>query len=103
MKHVASLMFTAALVWSNAAAAQNGGFPAGPDKALVQEKCTGCHVGNQVTNQRRSAGQWAQSVEMMVGYGLQVSDAEFERIVNYLTAHFGPKKSAASVRSDKSG
>ena len=97
LKHAAVLMFATSLFASAPALAQSGGFPAGPDKALVQGKCTGCHVGSQVTSQRRTAAQWASTVETMSSYGATFSDDEFERIVNYLAKNFGPAPAGGST------
>jgi Quinohemoprotein amine dehydrogenase A, alpha subunit, haem binding len=83
----------AALAFASTASAQavGGDFPAGPQRALVQEKCTSCHAASQVTAQRRTQVQWTETVNRMIDtYGAPVSEAEFPTIVAYLAQHFGP-------------
>ena len=72
-----------------APASNNGEFVDGPGKAVVQKACVSCHVAGQVTSQRRSKDQWADTVEKMISYGAPVSDAEFDTIVAYLARHYG--------------
>ncbi|WP_216321529.1 hypothetical protein [Sphingomonas quercus] len=63
--------------------------------AQVERTCTACHVAAQFTSQRRTREQWAETVNTMIGYGAQVSDEEFEPIVNYLAANFGNKAASS--------
>lgn len=57
--------------------------------ALVEKTCASCHVISQVTAQRKTADQWAGTVDQMIGYGAQVSDADYPKIVDYLAKHYG--------------
>jgi quinoprotein glucose dehydrogenase len=66
------------------AGAAGADFPPGPGQAAVQKTCTGCHVASQVTSQRHSREDWSATVEKMIGFGAQVPDADFDRIVDYL-------------------
>jgi len=90
---LAASFVLAALSVSSAAQAQapaSGEFKAGPEKALVQKTCTACHVAGQVTAKRKTADQWGETVEKMIGYGAKLSDAEFESVVGYLSKNYGP-------------
>lgn len=89
----AAALIASMLVMAGPVMAQ--GFPDGPDKAMVEQKCTGCHVGTQVTTQRRTPAQWAETVEKMASFGASISDDEFEKIVAYLSKNFGPEGAAA--------
>lgn len=80
---------------ASAAMAQNpvgakvAGQPGLAAEALVQKTCTACHAASQFTSQRHSREQWADTVTTMMGYGAQVSDTDFDPIVNYLFKNFG--------------
>jgi quinoprotein glucose dehydrogenase len=63
-------------------------FAPGPEQALVQKTCTACHVSAQVTNQQHSKQEWAATVEKMIGFGAQVPDDQFDRIVGYLARNY---------------
>jgi hypothetical protein len=83
---------------------QTADWPPGPDRDLVQDKCTMCHVATQVTSRRLDADQWAEVVGRMVTTnGAVMSDDEFTRIVKYLGDQLGPpaaeNKASASPAS----
>lgn len=44
--------------------------------ALVQRKCSGCHTLQVATSGRRTAAQWGEVLELMVGHGMQATDEE---------------------------
>ena len=77
----------------------DGAMPDGPDRALVTKTCTACHVASQVTAQRKTKDQWAATVDQMIGYGAQVSDDDYPKIVDYLSAHFGAGTGSAPPKS----
>ena len=90
---LAASALLAAVSLSSAAFAQtpaSGDFRPGPEKVLVQKNCTACHVATQVTAKRKTAEQWGETVEKMIGYGAKLSDAEFESVVGYLAKNYGP-------------
>jgi hypothetical protein len=74
---------------SVAARAQSDSFPPGPDEALVEKTCSACHDASQVTSQHQTAQQWAETVDTMISQGADVSDSDYDRIVNYLAQNFG--------------
>ncbi|WP_294391478.1 PQQ-binding-like beta-propeller repeat protein [uncultured Sphingomonas sp.] len=67
---------------------RSGEFAPGSERPFVQQACTACHVAAQVTNQRKSRADWSATVEKMVGFGAQVPDAEFDRVVDYLARNY---------------
>ncbi|WP_164847351.1 c-type cytochrome [Sphingobium algorifonticola] len=73
--------------------------PEGPARGIVEKTCTGCHVASQVTAQRKTSDQWAQTVDQMIGYGAQVSDEDYAKIVDYLATNFGSEGQAGSPTS----
>jgi quinoprotein glucose dehydrogenase len=65
---------------------------------LVEKTCASCHVIAQVILQRKNADQWAGTVDKMIGYGAQVSDADYAKIVDYLAKHHGPDAASPNTK-----
>ncbi|MDB5702196.1 MAG: quinoprotein glucose dehydrogenase [Sphingomonadales bacterium] len=63
-------------------------FAPGAMKAFAVTNCTACHVAAQVTSQRKSRGDWAATVEKMVGFGAKVPDDQFDPLVEYLASNY---------------
>jgi len=66
-------------------------FPAGPNRDVVVSACMGCHPVSDVTRHRESRTKWAAIVDRMTGEGAQMTDAEEEQIVVYLSVILGKK------------
>jgi hypothetical protein len=64
--------------------------PPGPNSELVTARCSTCHSLGRVMSLHRTQAGWADTVGMMTEKGLEVTPAESEQIVAYLTANFGP-------------
>jgi quinoprotein glucose dehydrogenase len=61
-----------------------------PPGALdVERLCGQCHAFDVVTRTRRTRQQWQAQVEAMVAKGAQISDADFDPVVEYLASHYG--------------
>jgi quinoprotein glucose dehydrogenase len=76
--------------------------PPGPGKQPFERICSSCHGLNVATQTRRTHAGWEGTVETMRGRGATGSEADFERIVQYLTNNFGPVNSAPqSVAGDR--
>jgi mono/diheme cytochrome c family protein len=73
------------------ALAQDANLPDGPGKDKVATACSGCHDIGQATGQHLSADRWADIVSVMVNYGAPVTDSDFNTVVKYLAANFGPE------------
>jgi competence ComEA-like helix-hairpin-helix protein len=71
--------------------------PAGPGRDTFQRVCSGCHMTNLATTQRKSADDWATVVIEMRSRGASGSDDEMESIVNYLATNFGPSAAPAHI------
>lgn len=54
-------------------------------KTLLQERCTRCHDLGPVERARKTEEGWKATVERMVEKGAQLSQAEQELVVQYLT------------------
>jgi hypothetical protein len=67
-------------------------FPPGPMHDFVAKTCTQCHPAAQITVQRKSRAGWHDTVDQMVANGAAVSDAQFDKVVDYLAASFPDRK-----------
>jgi len=70
--------------------ASNDGLPDGPGKAETVAGCSGCHGLGQIMGEHRDRAAWTTTVTSMINNGAPVADADFDKVVGYLTAHFGP-------------
>jgi competence protein ComEA len=64
--------------------------PEGKGKAEFSRICSQCHAIENVTKLRMGEDGWNAKVNEMVSRGAQGTDDEFDLVVRYLTAHFGP-------------
>jgi virginiamycin B lyase len=78
-----------------AAAQDAANLPDGPGKDKVATACSGCHGLGQVISQRQTAERWTDIVTRMATNGAPVADSDFDMIVSYLAANFGPNGAAA--------
>lgn len=72
------------------ATAAPDGFPAGPGRAETVAACSSCHGLGQIVGEHRDAAAWSTTVTSMINNGAPVADADFDKVVGYLAAHFGP-------------
>lgn len=96
-----------ALVAAPGLAAEPGPLPEGPGADLVYAKCQQCHPISYVT---ASAGLpdflWRDTLSLMKQLGMQVSEAEEEKLFQYLTTYLGtepPPEPPAKTASDANG
>lgn len=66
--------------------------PAGPTgEELVQEHCyNSCHDAEAVTSARKTEQEWETTVQRMRLIGAQLTDAEAQTVVDYLSENYGP-------------
>jgi competence protein ComEA len=64
--------------------------PAGPGKAIIQEKCVVCHALTVVTSKHSSRKEWDQVVNQMVSRGADLTDEEIDTVIEYLSKNYGP-------------
>lgn len=97
---LASLAAISTLAIGASAYAQE--LPEGQGKALVQSACTQCHGIDVIVRQPRSRDDWTDVVSRMVGNGAQLSDEDYNQVVQYLATYLGPtgRTSPAKDRSD---
>src|SRR5215831_6569796 len=78
----------------------NYALPEGGAKALVQERCIGCHDLRRVVNSNYSPEEWQNVVNMMMAAGAPINHEEANRIRDYLNASFPGKPRAKPVVID---
>ena len=61
-----------------------------PPEQLVQERCTRCHTLAPIEAARKTPEEWTRTVYRMIGRGARLSDAEAERVIEYLSETYGP-------------
>lgn len=65
----------------------------GPGRAETQISCGSCHTPRYITMQPPlPAATWDAEVRKMIKtYGAQISDADAQKIIQYLEAHYTPE------------
>ena len=72
------------------ASARADELPEGKGKALVRTACSQCHSVDLLLDQPRSRESWTDVVSQMVGNGAQLSDDDFNLVIDYLATNLGP-------------
>lgn len=57
---------------------------------LLETRCSVCHSADRATQVSKTAGEWEQTVNRMIGNGAQLNDAEKTVLVQYLAENYGP-------------
>ena len=60
-------------------------------KELVERMCSGCHEYGTVSSQNRTDTEWAETLDRMMGYGMQIAPEDQKQVQAFLTAHYGKK------------
>ncbi len=82
----------AALALATSAQGAELSLPEGPDRALVYAKCRTCHDLQYVIESKgMSESGWDGLLSDMEGYGVQLTDDEYRRILTYLSTYMGDK------------
>ena len=96
---------TIALAAMAFAAGQN--LPAGDGKELVEKQCTACHDATPIVEKKATKEDWTEVVKNMQAYGLAIEDADFAKVVDYLSTNFGagaaPAPAGGTSAADKEG
>jgi len=64
--------------------------PEGKGKALVRTACSQCHSLDVIIGQPRSREGWMDVVSQMVGNGAELSDDDYNLVIEYLSTNLGP-------------
>ncbi len=93
------LLPAAALLAASATAAGAGiRIPNGPGSNIVYSKCQACHDLQYVNDAKGLLpAQWEAVVASMKDYGLELSDQDKSKVIEYLTTYLGPNPPPAEV------
>jgi hypothetical protein len=58
-------------------------------QALLEEHCQECHSLTYVTGASKSESGWSQTVDRMIGYGVDIESAERDALVEFLAQEYG--------------
>ena len=96
---------TVALAAMAFAAGQN--LPAGDGKEIVEKRCTACHDATPIVEKKGTKETWTETVKNMQAYGLTINDADFAKVVDYLSKNFSadgaPAAGGTTSAADKEG
>ena len=93
---------TGCLLLTAAAGAQSvPDLPEGKGKAEFARVCGHCHGVAIVIKKGNTAAGWADVVDDMVSRGAQGTQDDFDLVVEYLAAHFGPKVNVNRADADE--
>ncbi|HYM62104.1 MAG TPA: hypothetical protein VEZ11_14575 [Thermoanaerobaculia bacterium] len=73
--------------------------PAGRGKAQTEAACSACHSSELILQQTITDKQWTATVEKMMRWGAEVSDADKPVIIEYLSKNFGPQNTFTPVKT----
>ena len=97
LPRLASLAAVSTLTIVTYAYAQD--LPEGQGKALVQSACTQCHGIDVIVGQPRSRDDWTDVVSRMVGNGAQLTDEDYNQVIQYLATNLGPNSQNAPAQA----
>jgi competence protein ComEA len=83
---------------SAASAFAQKGLPDGAGKATTVRVCTGCHGAEMFAGARKSKPEWEHTVTAMTTEkGIDISDADFATVLQYLSANLGPSSAKVNI------
>lgn len=66
--------------------------PDGPGKAETEKVCSQCHELARSLSLRQDRAGWQTTVDKMATLGANASQADLQRIADYLASHYGPEE-----------
>ena len=98
---VTARVLLSALFWSACSVAEDSSPPVAPsaplkpvalpddtNKPLLLRACAVCHPIELVVQRKRAGDEWERQVTRMVGFGAVATEAEQDRIIDYLERWF---------------
>lgn len=67
-------------------------FAPGDGREVTAMACGACHQPTLITGKHYDAENWSRVVDQMIDRGAVVADADYDTVINYLAAHYGPQK-----------
>jgi len=65
--------------------------PDGEGRDIIEDVCVECHSLSNITDSKRTIGQWRYIVAQMIAQGAPLEEYEIETVINYLSKNFGKK------------
>ena len=65
----------------------------------MKTACTSCHNVSRITEQHLTRQAWSGELTKMEGLGAVIPNADRNAMLNYLSKHFGPEKTAVKKSS----
>ena len=98
--HLVTLLAASALLLAAgmAAAPAQETLPAGPGMGETLKLCGGCHSIGTFRNLRRTPAMWEVTITNMVGFGMTISETEFDTVLTYLNTYMGTEPPAVPGR-----
>jgi hypothetical protein len=75
------------LAWALPAGAADLEPGAGSD--IVLRACSNCHTIDNVLQVRKNRADWDTTVHLMRNYGLEISDEDMQKAIDYLSSYYG--------------
>lgn len=96
LSRLAALAAISTLIVGASAHAQE--LPEGQGKGAVLTACTQCHGIDVIVRQPRSRDEWMDVVSRMVGNGAQLSDDDYNLVIEYLATDLGSASQKAPAK-----
>ena len=77
--------------------------PEGKGREMVTEVCVTCHTLDTVLTRNKNKQNWQSTVTDMIARGAQITTAEAETVINYLSMYYTVEASLASGSLDLPG
>ena len=88
MKVVRNKLMLVALAISVAAGTSSGQIPDGAGRAETEKLCSGCHELDRAVSLRQDRDGWKGTINRMVNFGADGTEAEFAAVLDYLSATY---------------
>ena len=76
------------LAMSIAAPISSGQVPDGPGRTETEKLCSGCHELDRAVSLRQNRDGWKGTINRMVNFGADGTEAEFAAVLDYLSATY---------------
>jgi DNA uptake protein ComE-like DNA-binding protein len=75
--------------------------PDGAGKPIIQRACDGCHRADAMVDYHKTPDEWDTIVRRMIGRGAQVTGADVDTVIQYLTKSFPKIEDASKLNVNK--
>ncbi|MBI4478951.1 MAG: helix-hairpin-helix domain-containing protein [Acidobacteria bacterium] len=97
-------VFASIVLGASVASAQRGGSAeAGGGPEMIQQACSGCHELTRITQVKKTAAQWEETLADMVRRGAPVLEGERPMLLQFLVNNYGSGSSGTNVAAGQMG